>query len=304
MAPSITGYSPPSSGTRDLGSTGTMTLGNTHLKPYRANTFDFGWEWYFDRGSLIAVSAFAKWVKDTPQQVITNGAIKDILPASTIQILHDQYAAACGATDLPTNAACNTLWYIDNNYTTSATMPLNGPGGSLKGVEITYQQPLEFIPAFMGGQGFGINANYTKITSKMHYIIYSTTKGQTFGDGPWTGTSPDAFNFTTYYDGQDWSGRISAAFRSKYVTTYPIASGGDIVGFGNSPMINEFGYGKNTLNVDAAFSYNLNESIQMTLDVLNLTGQADRRFAYSDAPVTTNYASNGRQVYLGFRFKY
>lgn len=313
MAPSLTAFSTPGSNTHDMTQVGSMTYGNTHLKPYRAKTIDIGWEWYFDKGAVLAVAGFVKWVKNNPQQVISSGNLKDFLPQSTIDTIRSQYWAQCksaGGTDDNNSAAnialtaCNNTWYMDNNYLTTATQPINGPGGSLKGIEITYQQPLDFIPAFLGGQGFGVNANYTKITSKQHYIINATLSALTMADGPWMGASPDAFNFTLYYDARKWSGRVSTAFRSSYLYLFPIAGGNDAVGYGNSPLMNDFGYSRNTMNVDAAFSYNISDNMQMTLDALNLTNQPDRRWAYAGEPQATNYASTGRQVYLGFRLKY
>ncbi|MDE2495553.1 MAG: TonB-dependent receptor [Alphaproteobacteria bacterium] len=295
MAPSITAMKIPTSGTTGA----TMAVGNTDLAPFRANTVDLGWEWYFDKGAVIAVTGFAKWVTSNPQIVVSSGKFSDFLTPDQITAIESFYQGGA-----PGSTNANTLAYIQNDYGLAVTQALNGPGGVLEGVEVIYQQHLDFIPPVLGGDGFGVNANYTHIKSIQHYIINSTSKGNTMADGPWNGASPDAFNFTLYYDGPNWSGRVSSAYRSSYLYLYPVAGGSDVVGYGNSPLVNDFGYSKNTLNVDASFSYDINENMEFTLDALNLTNQPDRRWAYVNSPQVTNYASTGREIYAGFRLKY
>jgi outer membrane receptor protein involved in Fe transport len=125
----------------------------------------------------------------------------------------------------------------------------------------------------------------------------------TLGTGRWIGASPDAWNLTLYYDGENWSTRVSSAFRSGYVYKYPIAGGNDQIGYGNAPLVNDFWNSKNTFNVDLSASYDVTENIGLTLDALNLTNQPDRRWAYQATPQTAKYASTGRQVFVGFRIK-
>jgi outer membrane receptor protein involved in Fe transport len=198
--------------------------------------------------------------------------------------------------------------YIAADGEVTVTQPLNGPGGVLEGIEVTYQQNLDFIPAFMGGEGFGVNANYTKIRSVQHYIVNSTVSAgvttNVLADGPWNGASPDAWNMTVYYDGSNWEARVSGAFRSGYLYLYPVAGGSDQLGMGNAPLVNDFGYSRNTLNLDFSASYDIDENIALTLDALNITNQPDRRWAYENTPQTTRYQSSGRQLFVGFRMKY
>ncbi|MDE2163290.1 MAG: TonB-dependent receptor [Alphaproteobacteria bacterium] len=301
LAPSITAMKIPTSTGATTGAT--AAFGNTSLSPFRANTVDLGWEWYFDKGAVIAVTGFAKWVTSNPQVVVSSGALSDFFTSAQLSTMASYYCTTPDAAGSTTNA--NGCAYLNTpSNAIAVTQAKNGPGGVLEGIEVTYQQHLDFIPAVFGGDGFGVNANYTHIKSVQHYIINSTSSGNTMADGPWNGASPDALNLTLYYDAPNWSGRVSSAYRSSYLYLYPVAGGSDVVGYGNSPLVNDFGYSKNTLNVDASFSYDVSESMEFTLDALNLTNQPDRRWAYVGSPQVTNYASTGREVYVGFRLKY
>jgi len=303
MAPSITAMSFPSSSSSSY--TGlTASFGNPNLKPYRAKTVDIGWEWYFDKGAMLAVTGFAKWVSATPQIVVSSGNVNDFFTTSQIAAMEQYYNSNLVVNGVASATNAFNLAYLQNNGTVSVTSAQNGKGGVLEGVEITYTQNLDFIPAVFGGKGFGVNANYTKIYSKMHWVVNATLTSTLYGDAPWQNASPDAWNMTLFYDGSNWSARVSGAFRSSYLNTYPIAGGSNTLGYGDSPLVQDFGYTKNTFNLDMSASYDISDNLDMTLDALNLTNQADRRWAYQAAPQTTKYAASGRQVFLGVRLKY
>lgn len=295
MSPSITAMSIPSGVGATTGAT--MAYGNPNLKPYRAKTVDLGWEWYFDKGALLSVTGFIKWVSSNPQIVLSSGNLSNFLTADQLAVVQSYYAAGTAQYD-----------YIGNDGQVTVTQALNGPGGVLEGIEAQYQQHLNFIPAVFGGDGFGVNANYTKIRSLQHYIVNSTVSNgvttNVMSDGPWNGASPDAWNLTLYYDGPNWSARVSSAFRSGYLYLYPVAGGSDVIGYGNSPLVTDFGYSKNTLNVDMSASYDITDNVEATLDALNLTNQPDRRWAYVATPQVTKYASTGRSVFFGVRVKW
>ena len=304
MAPSITAMSFPSSNNGTNYSGLTMSIGNPNLKPYRAKTADIGWEWYFDKGAVLAVTGFVKWVSSAPQVVVLSSHLNDQFTPDQLKTMAQYYVDNHLVNGTASATNDYDAAYLQNNGDVAITEAMNSKGGVLEGVEITYTQNLDFIPAVFGGNGFGINANYTKINSKQHYIVNATLAGLTYADAPWANASPDAFNLTIFYDGLNWSQRISSAFRSKYLYLYPVASGSDVLGFGDAPLVQDFGYSKNTLNVDYSGSYDISENMDMTVDALNLTNQPDRRFAYANSPQTTKYASTGRQVFVGFRLKY
>jgi iron complex outermembrane receptor protein len=97
---------------------------------------------------------------------------------------------------------------------------------------------------------------------------------------------------------------VSTAYRAKYFTQYPIASGTCDPGYCDSPLVNDFVGSEATTNVDASFSYKFNKNMSLSVEALNLTDQTSNRFGYAADPVVTPTTGNGRQLFVGFRMTY
>ena len=181
----------------------------------------------------------------------------------------------------------------------------DAPGGEIKGYELSYQQDLTFLPWYF--ENLGVQANFTKLSSELSYILDPGEPGvrpQITRDGPFLGASPESANFTVYYDTEKWSARVSLAYRSGYVTTYPIAAGTCAPGVCTTPLMNDFIGSKSTRNVDASMTYSLNEHFTLSLEGLNLTNQAEERWVYQNDPLAAQYSNPGRQFFAGFRYQY
>jgi TonB-dependent receptor len=294
LAPSVTAFSVPSSAGANSG--GSITVGNPQLKPFRATNYDADVEWYFTKDAVFSVAVFDKEIKSFPQTITASAPLSSFLTADQIAQLRASQ----------TNVAA--LAYIDTDQPFDVRQFRDAPGGHIRGVEVNYQQNLTFLPWFL--KNFGVLANYTHISSSLNYIIdpgasataTAAARPQKVSPGPFTGASPDAFNFTLYYEVPKWSARISSAYRSQYYTQYPIASGTCDPGFCDSPLVNDFLGSKSTLNVDGNFTYKFSDHLVLSVDVLNITNQRSERFAYASDPVTTLYQQTGRQVFAGLRF--
>ncbi|HVL41066.1 MAG TPA: TonB-dependent receptor [Brevundimonas sp.] len=286
LAPSVTAFSVPTGAGANTG--GSITLGNTKLNPFRAVNLDLSFEWYYAPDALISVAFFDKDISSFPQTVVSEGPLSSILDADAIAQLRASQ----------TNV--NALAYIDAGNPFSIRQFRDAPGGYIRGVEISFQQNLTFLPAPF--DGFGVQANYTHLESELNYIL--TPQPLLVAPGPFTGASPDAFNFTVFYETSKWNARVSTSYRSEYYTQYPIASGTCDPGFCDSPLVNDFVGSLETLNVDFSFRYNINDNFSLSAEALNLTNQTSDRFAYAADPVTTNYASTGRQLFLGVNMRF
>ena len=104
---------------------------------------------------------------------------------------------------------------------------------------------------------------------------------------------------------------MSAAYRERYVNRFPLAAGtcspGTTTNAGgpcNSPVIGDFGFTENTLNVDFASSYNLTDWIRLTFEARNLTNETTHRTMYEASPVTQLYQSTGRVFTAGARLTF
>ncbi|HEY6123221.1 MAG TPA: TonB-dependent receptor [Steroidobacteraceae bacterium] len=294
LSPSITGLTTPTV----AGTIGALTIGNPYLSPFRATNYDLSLEWYFSEGGLLSFAVFKKDVSNFPQTVSSAGDLSTVMTP-------DQIAAF-----LQTQTPQQIAWILAGNGGNPGIYSIrqfeDAPGGEIEGYEISYQQDLnfEFLPAW--ARNFGVQANFTKLDSELQYILDpgSTTapvRPQVTAGGPFTGASPESANFTLYYETPKWSARASWAYRSAYVSQYPIAAGTCDPGVCDAPLINDFLGSRATRNIDASVRYQFNDHLSMSIEGLNLTNQTEDRWAYEAEPLVTQYSSTGRQIFAGFR---
>ena len=247
------------------GSSRTVTSGNPLLDPYKSNNADLALEWYFSERSLLSGALFYKDINSYVQQLKYTQAFKDSgLPPSLL--------VGTGAT--PED---------DFNF----SVPLNAPGGKLKGFEINYQQGFTFLPGFL--KNFGTQINYTYSDSNLNYL---NTSGQVVLVAPLVGLSKHSYNGTLYYDNDVWSARISLAHRDGYLTTVPGRNNNDVEGT------------KATTNVDFNASWNVNNWLSFTFSAINLTNAANDQYVSSTGDRSVVYTKTGREYYTGVRLKF
>jgi TonB-dependent receptor len=105
------------------------SFGNPDLKPYRADNLDFSAEWYFAKGGLLSVGAFAKFIKNP------------IFSKST-RVSNFEFAGAVYPTIL-------------------ISQPFNADKGDIIGIEMQYQQQFTFLPGLLSGLGIQLTGTLT-----------------------------------------------------------------------------------------------------------------------------------------------
>ncbi|MBR7799868.1 TonB-dependent receptor [Undibacterium fentianense] len=250
-----------------ISTTGTLsvTSGNPLLEPFRADTFDSNFEWYFAKNAFLGLGLFQKNINTYIQSIRTNVAFKDTgLPMSL----------------LPANFTGEEVFQV--------TAPINTKGGKLRGFELNYQQPFSFLPAW--GKNFGTLLNYTYVNSKIEYVV-SPTSALTITDDL-LNLSPRAWNATLYYDDGAFSARVSASKRSAFLTRVPGQNNNDVEG-------------KNgTVNVDLSITYKLNDRWEFSFEGSNLTNQENDQFiSRARNSVVVNNVT-GREFLAGVRYKF
>ncbi len=155
------------------------------------------------------------------ERSLLSGALfyKDI--GSYVQQL--KYTQAFKDSGLPPSLLAGTGATPDDDFNFS--VPVNAPGGKLKGFEINYQQGFTFLPGFL--KNFGTQLNYTYADSNLGYL---NTSGQVVLVAPLVGLSKHSYNGTLYYDNDVFSARISLAHRDGYLTTVPGRNNNDLEG--------------------------------------------------------------------------
>lgn len=179
----------------------TLSFGNPKLDPFRANSVDFGVEWYFAPEALLSVAVFYKDIKTFVTRETASVPFSELgLPDSLLS------GSPSGPDDIFT---------VQRN--------INGEGGDLKGIEIQYQQPFTFLPGVL--KNFGFLGNLTLLDSEVNYgTLAAPLRDQL------TGLSKTGFNTTLYYEDEKFSARVSGAYRSDFLTRVPGQNGNDIEG--------------------------------------------------------------------------
>jgi TonB-dependent receptor len=272
MARPDLGSLPPFASVAVSGANRTVSAGNPNLDPYRATTFDLSAEWYYQRGALLSLALFQKNIDSFVQTLTSSGVFSDNpfgLPVSLA-------IAACG--NDPRCSPDSSNWQF--------SVPTNSPGGKLRGLEVNFQQPLRFLPGFLGN--LGVLLNYTHVESNIKYLDKS---GNVLKIDDLTGLSRDSANATLYYEDKKFSARVSGAYRSKYLADAIGSQGTDSQGTNS------------TLNIDASMQYTINRHFKLTAEGINLTNEG--QFQYVDsANLQYVYHETGREFLLGVRFNY
>ncbi len=234
--------------------------GNPKLDPWRANALDISYEKYFATKGYVAVAGFYKDLKTYIfQQKDPNYDLSKLTPGTP----------------------------ATTNFGTFET-PLNGKGGTLKGLELSVSVPFNLLTPEL--DGFGASASYTVSTSAIK--IDNTNLGNSIS---LPGLSKNVSNLTAYYEKYGFSTRISRRSRSDFI--------GEITGFGND---RELRYTKGERVVDFQLGYDFNEGtfkgLGLLLQVNNLTNSAYQTYAVTpDRPV--EYQKYGRTVLFGLNYK-
>ncbi len=270
----------PGSSVSFAGQNKTVTTGNPNLDPIRGKAYDLGAEWYFAKESLLSAALFYKKIDSFVEtsRTVTNFAASG-LPT-------DQAIAACTSAGKPTDASCLDGWTV--------SVPVNTPGGDIKGAEASFQQPFSFLPGIFSS--FGTILNYTYVTSNIKYVNTNAVPQpgvpQQYVDNTLLNLSKNAANATLYFDNGTWSARVSGSYRSPYLTNVPGQNLNDVEGT------------KQTINIDFASSWNITEQLQVSLEALNLTNQFQYQYVDSNGNRMNYYHQQGRDFLVGARYKF
>ena len=254
------------------GSARTVSGGNPFLDPVRAKTADLGFEWYFDEGAMLGLALFYKDIESFIQNTRETRIYSESgLPASLLE----------GTTATPSDEFVFTV-------------PINTPGGKLKGLEFNYTQPFTFLPG--AWSNFGAQLNYTYVDSQIQYLQSTGALAQ---KTDLLGLSKHSWNATLFYEGKRFSGRVSATNRDDYLIQVP----GTEPGF-DSAANGVHGQSGTTL-VDASVRWKINDHFEVSLEGNNLTNEAQESWVSNPTvQLPLEYSQTGRQYLLGLRYKF
>ncbi|NIK40777.1 TonB-dependent receptor [Xanthomonas arboricola] len=249
----------------------TVAGGNPDLDPIEATNVDLGLEWYFNEGAMLGVGLFYKDIESFIQTA------REVRPYSS--------------SGLPASLLEGTGATVNDDFAFS--IPLNTPGGELKGVEANYTQPFTFLPGKWAN--LGVQLNYTWVDSKIQYLASS---GAPVMKNDLLGLSRSSWNATLFYEGESFAGRVSATNRDDYLTQAPGAE----TGFNVDGVHGMTG----TTILDASLRYKISKQLELSLEGINLTNEASDEWVSSPrtGQLPLQYAETGRQYLLGLRYKF
>jgi TonB-dependent receptor len=160
------------------------SAGNPNLKPTTGNNFDLDLEYYLPHGGIIQVGVFDKEFK--------NYIFANVLTNQTNPI----FGGVKG----------DFVTYVNED-------------AYARGIELAYQQKLEFLPGLLGG--LGVEANLTLVKSR--FLEYSAATNGTDQYGSLPGTSNVTWNLAGFYE----RGPVSLRLSAQYVSSSLFSYGGD-----------------------------------------------------------------------------
>ena len=269
--------------------------GNPNLQPFKSTNIDLTLEYYYDDASYAAVGLFWKDVDDW----IDNAEVQ-----TTFEGLHDVYlgqrwnsavAAITGRGEQATDSAiyneivANGVGIGENNriLPDPATDPLiewtisspeNVGARKVNGIELSIQH-------LFGETGFGAGFNATFVDGDVEYDNY-----QLASQAVLSGLS-DSANLQGFYEKDGLSVKITGAWRDQYLIGQGLPDAQ-----GSPPQ-----YAEEYLQWDLSVNYEVNESMTVFFEGVNLTNETERTFSRFESQFLSA-AQYGPRYTVGFRY--
>jgi iron complex outermembrane recepter protein len=247
------------------------TVGNPRLDPWRADALDLSYEKYFENKAYLAAAVFYK-------------KLKTYIYNQTVDANFAQYVNG-----LPPPATGQHA-YVDQGM---MTIPLNGQGGRLDGLELTASAPGELLADWL--TGFGANASVSLTESSIR--IQGQVSGLPASSNiTLPGLSKTVASATLYYERYGFAARIASRYRSNYI--------GEIDDFSGSRALE---YVRHELITDFQTSYELQsgpaKGLMLLVQINNLTNTPFIDYS-ADPTRVRDYETFGRDIFFGANYKF
>jgi len=272
------------------------SLGNPQLKPYYSTNIDLGANLYTGGEGYIGVGIFKKMVTGFPSNysytvkypwLAQYGIVFAGNAAGSSAYLNLQNLATAGGCWNATPGATQTLDCVNIQITQAR----NAQGlETIKGVELNWVQPLDFLLKDYGLPGFGWAANATFVSTK--------TTPNSAAPSVVLGVSPMTMNLTGYYDNDGLMVKVSYNYQRGTIT------GSNVYGIISAAPYFQSEYSMDFGTVDLSSSLKLSKFFgelptdpEVTFDIQNLTHALNGR-SYKQSPKLMNYSYNGGSLFL------
>jgi len=219
-------------GVRGTGGNLEVNAGNPELLPEESSSRDWGLEWYFAKGGVLALAGYDK--------------------SFTGRLANGESVKKFDEIGLPKSLFTSNNFILSDYPDVTIFLPKNAEAFSIKGLELAYQQSFSFLPAPFNGLG----------------VYGSYTKNKTLGvDRIWKGNTysvplvpEDAYSVAAYYEKGPVFLRVAYNHKSEWAST---DTGANNYGFQRFNIAR--GY------LDASVGYKFNKALEVRFDAINLT---------------------------------
>ncbi|WP_017446150.1 TonB-dependent receptor [Gayadomonas joobiniege] len=282
----------------------TGSQGSYKLDPYRITQYDFSAEHYFGNGGMASAAIFYKDV-----QSFTVSSSSCIAHPNTVADQNvTEYVNVClldnagvSQDDVRYATGNQDLAYVEAQRDAGLTgividTDVNGGSGEVVGLELAYQQQLDFIP------GLGFATNYTYADSEQP-------------DGnPLLDISNHTFNGQVYWEHEGFQVRVAYNWRDKYLDTQdekrvrPVGALATGIYNRTNPDEDYFdptlgnNYRDSRGQFDVSASYDVDEHFTLIANAVNLTGEPIRQVTELNS--IWLYSESDRRITLGVRAKF
>lgn len=280
-----------------LGGSATGNSGNARLDPLESTNIDLSLEWYYSESSVVSLGYYRKDVDNFVGTAQVSTPLFGLLDASSnapgtlaaqaalelaalgfdnnernlftmTAILQNPDAYPGGASEFEnTQSFADSVFGAFNVFPESGdpeflfqvTQPVNSQSAVIDGFEFAWQH-------FFGETGFGYQLNYTTVDGDIGYDVGGAIDVDQFA---LEGLS-DTANLVLIYEKDGLSTRIAYNWRDEFLSAVNR-------GFGNrNPLfVDDFE------QIDINVSYEVNDDLSVSLDVINLTEEGQRQFGRS-----------------------
>ena len=261
----------PNAATRITPEEITIDLPESELEPFTADALDLALSWYNRAGSVVSLGVFQKKTANQPIETRLCPADGGDFGLGTLT----QNGTSC-TQDTLTEVVdeVGVVSLINKDVQINQTIVSN-ERSTLRGIEATIQQNLDFLPEPFNNLGGLIN--YSRVTSNGERII---------------GVSENAYNLVAYYENDNFSTRLSYNYRDDYLLTSE----------------SSFALGEREVKargrLDLSITYNFTDDIKVTLRGFNLLDEIYEEFESNNEALPRRSNYDGRIYSLSANVKF
>lgn len=222
--------------------------GNPGLDPYLSDNIDLSYEWYYSDSSFFSVAVFYKQIDDYIISDVESDVILDVngLPLRTPEGRFVPVPLNTPATTVISQAG-------DPVANFDITRLLNSESRDVTGIEMNIQH-------LFGDTGFGLQANATFVDSDAEFDPNNFDEQAIL-----IGLSNSA-NLVGFYENEKYSIRLAANYREEF-----------LFALGQLRATNEPVFVEEYVQFDLSTSYNINDNLSVSFEILNMFGEDVRQ---------------------------